>query len=140
MSIDNDTLRQYIRLTTERRALKDKDDELKTLIAAVEEQLLSQFQQDGVQRMTCDGHTVHLRRELWASAGGDTPGLVAALKAAGLGDLCTETVQAQRLSAWVREFDPQKCLAPEAIVNQLPEEVRPAITVSEVFKLGVRSA
>lgn len=138
--MDADKVAEYIAKKLEIKDLKSKTKKLEDETAEIEAELLPQFKESGMDRMTIQGRTVWLDRKVWASAGGDMPRLVDAMKAAGLEDMVGETVNGNTLSSWVREFDPEGTMSPEEIVGNLPPEVKDAITVSEVFKLQVRSS
>lgn len=138
--MDADKVAEYIAKKLEIKDLKSKTKKLEDEAAEIEAELLPQFKESGMDRMTIQGRTVWLDRKVWASAGGDMPRLVDAMKAAGLEDMVGETVNGNTLSSWVREFDPEGTMSPEEIVGKLPPEVKDAITVSEVFKLQVRSS
>jgi len=70
-------------------------------------------------------YTVSTRRNLRGSAGGNMPALISALKAACLDMLVNETVNAQRLTAWVNEFDAdeRKPKDPLAVAKEIENSV-----------------
>jgi len=68
--------------------------------------ILEEFVGEGVQSVHAMGRIFYIHSQAWANAGGDTPGAVAALKAAGL-DNCL-MVGTQRLSALYREFESEE--------------------------------
>ena len=141
--INTDQVKEWIKIKERRKAIKDEDDDLILELEALERTIIAAFGEDGLQRLTIDGRTVSMRREVWASAGGDTPGLAAGLRAAGLDELVNDAVHGGRLSSWVRDIEREaggEALAPEALRALLPEPVRPAITISEVWKLGMRAS
>jgi hypothetical protein len=136
--MDNDTIRRFAELTDAIRKHEDDIDALKAERAELEATLLEQYRTDGVQRVTLGNRTVWIDRKIWASVGG--PELIPALKEVGLEAFCKETVNAQTLSGWVREADPDGALGPDEIIAKLPEPVRPYIKISEVYRLMVRKA
>lgn len=138
--MDTDKATEYINKMLEIKRLGTLVKKLKEEAADLEVELLPQFKDAGIDKTTINGKTVWLDRKVWASAGGDMPALVDAMKAAGLHDMVGETVNGNTLSAWVREFDPDGVFSPEEIVEKLPVELRNSINVSEVFKLQVRSS
>lgn len=128
------------------------DNELKRVngeIRELEEVLLEQAFEDGVDKLTVTiGHddngvpikrTVYLERKVWASPE-DQGQLNEGLRQAGLEDYIKETVNTNAISAYVREYDPERNLSPEDIRAKLPEPIRNALKISEVFKLKSRRA
>ena len=111
---------------------------LKEKIDAVSEKLYDKMALDGMASVKLPGGiNIRTDRKIWASAGGNVPGLIQALETAGERDLVSETVNATRLTSWVREHDPDKRLSPEEIIEKLPAPVRHAISVKEVNSLIV---
>jgi hypothetical protein len=127
-------------------ALTGVEDEIKKL----QEQLLPELQEEGVQKITVkvgeseDGlpvhRTVYISRTVWAGHNGDALALADAMIKAGLNEYVKPSVNSMQLSAYVREFDPQKNKSPEEIIAQLPQELRDVIKVSEVFELKSTAA
>lgn len=147
--MDSVKLKKLINLTEKIRKNKTAAELLAEERRQLVKELLDEFSQEGIQRTTIDGRTVCIRREVRASAGGedvqpgepgDMPGLIAALREAGLDDMVGETVSASTLGAWVREFDPDSNLVPSEIIAKLPEPVRIAIRVTETYDLRVTKA
>jgi len=96
-------LRRFVSLETKK---KDLDTELKTVkqqLAELEEALVPQFIEDGVQRMTVDGRTIALARNVYASPLNDRSEVAAALKASELGQYVAENYNSNSLAAFVRE-------------------------------------
>jgi hypothetical protein len=136
--VRNADLLRFVKLD---RAIKDHEDaaeDLKAKRKELEAKLIENMTHAGLQRVTVDGTTVYIDRKLWAGAAEGMPALVAALREEGMEDMVTESAGAQRLSAWVREFDPDKKDSPETVVGRLPERLRGLVRVSEVFKLNCR--
>lgn len=132
-------IRDWMKMVERKREAEERIAEINEQIKECERLILRDLQEEGVDRITVDGKTVYVRREVWASSGGDTPALVQAFKEEGLDELVTETVSSQRLSAWVREHDPERSMSEEEIVSALPPRIAPHVKVTEVFKLGYRS-
>lgn len=132
--MDADALRRYVALKQTRDTMEDSLADIKAEIAALEARLLDEFARDNVNRISLAdlGVTVHLRKEVWASAAdGDQARLNAALRAIGQGDGIEERINTQKLSAMVREWQQ---------TGGVPEAVAPALKVSTVYKLGIRRA
>ncbi len=137
----NSDLKRLIELDRKIKTHQGAIEELKEARAKLEASLMENMINAGIQRTTLDGSTVYIKRELWASAG--EPGmkaLVDALRKEGLGDLVTESAGAQKLSAWIREHDPEKGTPPDVVITRLPEPIRPFLKVSEKFGLHVVKA
>jgi hypothetical protein len=129
-AMNADALRKFIELTRRRRELEEQLDDVKQEIAVLEQSLIDQFAQEGINRVSMDGATVYLKRELWASArDGDWQRACAALKEAGLGHYVEEKFNVLSLSAFVREVDRNG--------DQLPPALADAIAVTEKYSLRV---
>ena len=97
----------------------------------LEQSVLAEFEKANVKQIKLDGHTVHLHRQVWASAkDGDQQRLCAALGACGLNDVMRLTVNSHTLSAYVRDQ--------ESAGEPLRPELQEAIKVSEVYSACVR--
>jgi len=136
----NKLINYYVEIEDLNRQLEILNDK----IAVEESYVLENMQRSGSQSLTRRGYTLYIRRNLYAGLvnhddAGKAPGMEA-LKKIGLGHFVKPTVNASRLSAWVREFDPEKKLSPDEILECIPAEVRNEITIAEVFKLGRRKA
>ncbi len=109
----------------EAKAIKEEADKL-------EAELIDAFAEAGVQNINVDGKTVYLHRSVYARRceGVGLEDVKAALRAAGAGDLVTETVNANTLSAYVRE------LTEEDDAPGLPEPLIGVLEPGERF--GVR--
>ena len=131
---------KYIALHEQKESLTDKLDTCKGKIRKLEEKLLAEFQDEGMNRASVGGRTLWLDHKIWASAGGDMDGAVAALKAAGESDMVKESINRQTLSAWVREQAPSKLSSPEEIQAALPGGLAQAIKVTETNNIRVRKS
>ena len=139
--MDTEKLRRYVELDKRKADLKAELSDINSEMDTLEEVLLTQFEQDGIQNMNIDGRTVYLHRQLWASAEDkDNERATQALKAAGLGDMVAERFNTQTLSSWVRE---QVALADDDdlddLFDALPDEFRGAIKVAERHQLRTRA-
>lgn len=108
-------------------------EERKRELADAEQNALDEFERAGISQVKANGRTTFLRRDVYASVKeGRKPDVVRALRNLGLGDLVGESVNAQSLSAHVREQ--------EKLGNALPPELAEHVTVSEVFRVRERAA
>ena len=130
----------FIELHDRKVSLKDKLDDVQKKINHLEKKLLVEFADEGMATAKIDGTTLWLDRKIWASAGGDMDGAVAALKAAGEEDMVKESINRNTLSAWVREQAPSKFASPEEVQAALPGPLKDAIKVTETNNIRVRKS
>lgn len=79
---------RYTELVARKRAIETELNLVKREIEEVEEALLTEMSETGLSRVTANGYTLAIRRELWATcAGGDYERAAAALRAAGLSEI-----------------------------------------------------
>lgn len=124
-------LRRFVEIEEIRKSLESQIEQLKAEAAQLESLILTDFEHDGVDRVTLDGKTIFIERRLWASAkNGDKQALCKALKRARLSEFVQETFNSQSLSALVREWDREG--------RPIPPSLREVLEVSEVFKLRTR--
>ena len=129
--MNTDELKRFVALEERRRQLEAEIDTLKAEAAELEQALMPQFEQAGIERVSVDSRTVYVERKLWASAkNGDRQALCKALKRARLSQFVQETFNSQSLSALVREWDRDG--------RPMPPSLREVLEVSEVFKLRTR--
>ena len=121
---------EYAQKTEQRRKLDAESKRLATEIAALDEKLVEQFAQAGIQNIkTAAGQTVYLNREVFAKLVGDHKKALTAFRRAGLADFVKETVNAQTLRAYVREMD-----------EVLPKGLQPYVDITEVYRMRMRSS
>jgi len=131
--MNTEELKRFVALEQRRRQLEAEVDQIKAEAAELEQRLLPQFEQSGMERVLIDGLTVYIERKLWAKArDGDKPAVCSALKRCNLGDYVEETFNTNSLSAYVRELDREG--------RHLPPTLASVLDVSEVFKLRTRSS
>jgi len=129
--MNSEQLKRFVALEERRRQLEEEIDQLKAEAVELEQALMPQFEQAGIERVSIDGRTVYVERKLWASAkNGDKQALCKALKRARLSQFVQETFNSQSLSALVREWDRDG--------RPMPPSLREVLEVSEVFKLRTR--
>ncbi len=132
-------LKPYIALHVAKVQHETKLADIKEKMAAMQETIIESFGEDGIQSVNCNGFTVHLKRNLYASAGGDPPDRVAMIEAIkAMPDktwsfLVGDNVNANMLSSRVRE-----CEVDGNDMPILPDELKKLIKVAEVFKIGMR--
>lgn len=126
-------LRRYKELREAQASSEAEAKAIKDEANALEAELVDEFAEAGVQNINVDGKTIYLHRSVYAQrcAGVTAEDVKAALIAAGAGDLVTETVNANTLSAWVRELteDDDSPGLPEAVVGVLEPGERYAVRI-----------
>ena len=122
------TVHEFIRLREQKLEIEASLKKTNAQLAAAEEAALEYMAGEGLTSMRVDDKTVYQQKTHYASLKADKAAAIAAIKASGLTDMVQETVNAQTLSAWVREQ--------EGIV---PSALEPHISVYEQERLRVRS-
>jgi len=125
-------------LATKKWKLECQIDGIKDEMSEMETALLKKMEQDGLTSVKLPrGRVIRMDRKIWASAGGDVPRLIEALRLEDMEDFIRDAVNAASLTGYARELDPQKMLSPEEIMAKMPPKVREAISVREEVKLIV---
>jgi len=129
MSLDTDKVALYTRLRAQIKAAEADVEEWKIEAAALETELLEAFAEAGVPRLTIDGRTVYVHRQLWAKReeGVDMAQACKALVSAGFDQFVSESYNSNTLSAWMREMEKSD--------TPLPPELDGVLTSTEKFSL-----
>lgn len=126
-------LRRYKELREAQATSEAEAKAIKEEANKLEAELVDEFAEAGVQNINVDGKTIYLHRSVFAQrcAGVTAEDVKAALIAAGASDLVTETVNANTLSAWVRELteDDDAPGLPEQVVGILEPGERYAVRI-----------
>jgi hypothetical protein len=135
------TVEKYVKLAMKKEKLEADLEATKEQIKKLEEGLVEYMSDHNMQKLSVLDRTVYLRREIWASLKDKEAG-AAALKAHGVGWLVGESVNTQRLSAWIRELldaagDKVLQYTDKAEALDLPEPVREQLRVTEKFSVRV---
>jgi hypothetical protein len=131
--MDSVKLRHYVELEKERRDHESRLNSIKESIAQIEDDLLKDFEKDGISKATVDGLTIYIHRQLWASAkDGNYEQACEALRKCGMGEYVQERFNTNSLSAFVRESERNQ--------ESLPKDLADAITVAEKFSLRTRQS
>jgi hypothetical protein len=142
-------LREFVSLENRK---KDLDAELKAVkqqLDDLEDALVPQFVEDGVQKMTVDGRTVSLTQDVYASPLNDREDVVDALKHSELGQYVAENYNSNSLTAFVREVKREvesrakgegRMYDENDVRAALPEPLGRALKISFVHKLSSRKA
>ena len=133
LTLDMTQVQEYAALVARKRELEAELRAIQDRLNEMEPGLVEQLIEAGVQHVRVGGQTVYLQQEIWASpVDGDYDALCDALERAGLGDMVVRRVHHHTLSAWVREL--------RKADEEIPEEVRPYLKISETYRLRVRKA
>jgi hypothetical protein len=137
--IDTKLLTNYLdqkgRISAIEEDLKAKKRDLKDMEAAI----ISMLSTEGARHISVHGKTIAPRRVMRASSS-NMPLLIEAMKAEGLDALVGETVNAQRLTGWANDFDPERMCSAEELKARLPESVRDYINLYEQHTLSVTNS
>lgn len=137
---------RFVKLDQKRKRREGEIDELKEQLKQIGDELLARFEKEGTKSVkTKSGHTVYVRRELWAgTVVGAEAALFEGLRALGHGDMIKEKVNTQTLSAYIRELEtaqfgnePQR---PDDLLKALPDAIRHAVQLSEKFSVQARKS
>jgi len=123
------------KLISIKKRLDELDAETKKLKAeydALEPEVIAYLEQEGLDRVTMDGRTVYVRRQLWASVNKENPFALDILRENGLGDFIEEKVNSQRISAYIREF--------EKTGQVIPDWCKEALNITEKFNVSIVKA
>lgn len=127
-------------LDAELKATKQKLDDL-------EQVLVPQFIDDGVQRMTVDNRTVSLAQDIYASPLSERADVVSALKSSELGQYVAENYNTNSLTAFVREVARDvaalamregRPYGEDEVLQALPQPLGTALKVSFIHSLRSR--
>lgn len=135
---------EFIELDLARKAKEDEVEKQKERLAELQAELLTRFENAGMQSMRSKefGVTIYVRREIWASpAEGNETLLMERLKSLGLGDMVKEKVNTQTLSAYVRELEETQLArqgSADEVLKILPEPLQSTIKLSERFSLRTK--
>lgn len=133
-------LDSFENLTMEKRELEQQLAAVKKDLANVEEGLLQELQEKGIQNIkTNRGNTVYLNREIFASIIGDKAKAVRVFRWRGLKDLVKTEVNSQTLRAYVRELCENEGASTLYPQDAIPQGLQPYINATEIYRLRMRS-
>lgn len=142
-------LRGFVSLENRKKDLDAEIKSVKQQLDDLEEALVPQFIEDGVQRMTVDGRTVSIQQDVYASPLNDREDVVDALKQSELGQYVAENYNTNSLTAFVREVkrdvelraqSENRMYTEDDVRSALPEPLGRALKISFVHKLSSRKA
>jgi vacuolar-type H+-ATPase subunit I/STV1 len=142
-------LKEFVCLENRKRDLDAEMKGVKAKLDELEEALVPQFIEDGVQSMKVDGRTVSLAQEIYASPLDGRERVVEALKASELAQYVSENYNTNSLSAFVREVArdvaaqaerEERIFTEEDVRAALPAPLGQALKISFVHTLRSRKA
>lgn len=123
--------RRVVHLDNRKAELEAELEEVKRERGQLQELLIDQMAEQGLQSLKADGRTIYVRREIWASAQ-DIKALEEFPATAGF---VKPSVNGNTLSAYVRELPRDEWDTP-----LVPDQIKDAVRVSIVNKIGSRKA
>lgn len=141
---DFNRLLTFVALSDEKAALDARLKVVKDELAALSDLLATQFALAGVPRMTVNGRTVYLHRQVWASVqpeDGDLDAAFKVLERYDMGWMVKPTVNSQTLSARIREMEKEfEGLDFQDFLDSLPPDLRDALRITEKFEVRSRKS
>lgn len=131
--MDIDLAKRYGALVAEKRELEEKLRTAKEQLAQLEPLLIDEMRSNQMDKLHIDGQVLFMHRILVTKPSKDRDDVCAALRSDNLEDLLSNSYNANKLSAWVRET--------LAGGEQLPPALSKAVQVEEIVSIrGRRSA
>jgi hypothetical protein len=116
--VNLEQLKEFVCLEYRKKELDAEQKQVKQQLDDLEQALVPQFIQAGIQKMTVDGRTVSLVHDIYASPLYDRDDVVAALKQSEPGQYVAENYNSNSLTAFVREVKRE-------VESQAQQEQRP---------------
>lgn len=134
-------MRKYKELISLKQQIANLETELKELKFrrdCLQEEILVDMAEKGIDNVTVNGFMLYPSRRVWV--GGDTEKLAQALKGTDGEWIVKDSVNRNTLSAWVKEQlgDEFSYMSTEEIEQALPEPLRGIASVTEKVTIGMR--
>jgi hypothetical protein len=133
--MDFKAMKDYVALDKELRAAKDRVSELEARITPLKEVVLTRLIDSGVTSIHIDDVTVYIRHTVWARSGPSKEATLAALREMGYDLEAVASVNAQKLSAIVREY-----MGDEGTLDNVPEGLAKSIVISQTMECSIRKS
>ena len=133
--MDTKKVARYIDLHAQKTAAEARVKALNKEIEALNDELVQDYSNEGIQNMVVNCRTAYLNRSIYSSLTGGESSLRVLADLPDWGWLVKETVNASQLSGAVRELSRDDNDLPI-----LPENLKEHITVREVFQIRVRKS
>ena len=125
----------YIKLTKEKRQTETFLNAIKKNLAAMQEQVIDYFINEGIQNLATKEGTAYLSQDIHASLvaddNGEYDGAHQALTDANLGYLVKAGVNTKSLTAYIRQQQKNE--------EPIPENIVPFLSIFEQNRIGVKS-
>ena len=133
--VNKEWLQELVALEKDREGLKAQLDAIEERQSELKSLLIPQFLNAATTALQVDGKVIELRSSWTAS--GKSCDVPAAMKAAGLGDMVTESCHPKRLDAYINEIAAQQeqALAPDDLRKLLPEPLQPVLRLYYIHSL-----
>lgn len=130
-----EVFKQYLFWKDKKTDAEREVEEAKERMEFFQNLIMEELVENGVDKVSVDGRLIFPKRQLFASAMSLTDEFRQALADNGATDLVQESINGQRLSAFVREMMRDNGIEE---VSGLPDWVKNNVKVSEKVTLGVR--
>jgi len=128
-------LMEFTRLEWERHDLEDKVKKIKARQAELQDEVLTRFEAEMTDKVTCMGRTVYIQKKFFhqVADGKTKTDLYEALKEAGYGDLVKPYAFPQSLDALAKEFENDND-------GEVPDELKDVFEIGEKMLIRSRRA
>lgn len=118
-------IKTYIEIKTKLKHHTEEEAKYKAIALELEEKIIEEFNQDGINRITVEGKTVYISKTIWPKII-DKQKAIDILKASEYSHYITEQYNTKQLAALLKELIENE--------GKLPDSFTGYIEVSEVFK------
>jgi len=118
-------IKKYIEIKTHLKHHSSEADKFKAQAIELEEQIIEEFNQDGINRITVDGKTVYVSKTIWPKII-DKQKAIDILKASEYSHYISESYNTKQLASLLRELVEEE--------GKLPDSFAGYIEISEVYK------
>jgi len=145
------TLLQFAVLDTRKEALKKELKDVEAAHKVLQERILDQFQQSGLDSVKFLGHSIYISKQLWARPKDETvsrAALVAALKKHGFKEYIKEDFNVQSVSGRLRELEkqylemhqkqPKEGRKPFRLANYLPKPLVAVLKLDPDYSIRIQ--
>lgn len=129
-----EALKEFARLENERRDLEDRLSEVKAAAAVIQERLLNDFADAGMQSANVDGLTVYVRMDRFVSKRSEvtTEQVCQVLRDCGLGYMVADGYNASSLKGKISEYQKEGV--------EVPQPLAAVLNIGEVARLATRKS
>ena len=139
--IDTQLIREWLWLKRETESMEYDLKEIKEKTKEVAAKIHTMLAAEGSARVNVDGVTVFPKRVMRASTkAGEMDRLIEGFRQLGDEAMITTSVNAQRLSSYVNQFDPDRIMSEDELRAALPEEIRDSVNLFEDLTVGYVSS